>query len=110
MKERKVNPLGMTTKDAMSILKAVLDLVCSPGVTFILCRFILRARIRAYSNMASRIAVRHMSIHMTRADAPSSGLGELVLTVFSVLTLHKNRVTRRPSRPGTASGGIKKLT
>ena len=100
----------MTTKDAMSSLKAVLDVVCSPGVTFILCRLILRARIMAYSNMASRIADRHMSIHMTRADAPSSGRGEFVLTEFSVLTVHKNRVTSRPSLPGTASGGIKKLT
>ena len=68
------------------------------------------AKINPYSNIASKMAQRQISIHLTNAVDPSSGLAWLVVTVLSVLTVHKNRVTRRPRRPGIESGGIKKLT
>jgi hypothetical protein len=42
-------------------------------------------------------------------DVKPLTFGELVMTVFKMLIRTRKRVTRRVSRPATASGGIKKL-
>ena len=104
------NPVGMTIRAATSNFKAVLFFSWSIFVTFVLCCFIFMAKINAYSNVAIKIQARQRNIHRTMADVPLSALGVFVVTVFKVFTVHRNRVTRRPRRPGTASGGIRKLT
>jgi len=48
-------------------------------------------------------------IHMEMAVIPST-LGEMLLMVLKMLTSTRKSVTRSAMRPGTTSGGIKKLT
>ena len=62
-----------------------------------------------YSNRVDRMNSRHMMSHLTNAEAPSWGLGALLLTLFKVLIIQRNRVRSRPSRPGIASCGTIKL-
>jgi hypothetical protein len=44
-----------------------------------------------------------------KMDEKPSTFGELFVIVFKMLIRTRKRVTRRPSRPEVASGGIKKL-
>lgn len=48
-------------------------------------------------------------IHMEMAVMPST-LGEMLVMVLKMLTSTRKSVTRSAMRPGTTSGGIKKLT
>ena len=52
---------------------------------------------------------RQIMSHRTRAVGPLVARGELLLTLFNVFIMHKNKVSNRPRRPGMASLGTKKL-
>ena len=66
-------------------------------------------KIVAYSNRDKKTKNMHAIIHDEMAVIPST-LGETLVMVLKMLVSTRNRVTRRAMRPGTTSGGIKKLT
>ena len=63
----------------------------------------------AYSKMAARTNTLQEMIQSARAVVAPLALGVSLATELRVLIRHRNRVSSRPSRPGMASGGIKKL-
>ena len=52
----------------------------------------------------------HMTIHVTRAVGPEFDFGDFRDTELRVLTMHRKRVSSRPSLPGIAFDGTMKLT
>ena len=63
----------------------------------------------AYSNKARNTKNMQAIIHDEMAVIPST-LGETFVIVLNMLVKTRNRVTNSAIRPGTMSGGIKKLT
>ena len=106
-------PMGNTNSDIMSIplwdrgvrLFSLSGPILFSGSFWVICR----ARIMAYSEVAKKINTMHKEIHLTRAVDPSSGWGDFSLTEFRVLNMQRDKMTSKPKRPGTTSGGTKKL-
>ena len=71
---------------------------------------LVRARIQAYSKMATSMKARHATIHLTRAVAVPLALGVSLETEFRVLTMQRKRVSSIAILPGMTCGGIRKLT
>ena len=71
---------------------------------------VLCDKIQAYSKMAKMMKIRQEMIHWIMALALPPDLGDVLCVEFKVLTMQRNIVSKRPSRPGMASLGTRKLT
>ena len=71
---------------------------------------VLCDKIQAYSKMAKMMKIRQEMIHWIMALALPPDLGDVLCVEFNVLTIQRNMVSKRPSLPGMASLGTRKLT
>ena len=78
-----------------------------------LCRlrhdFFLRQSKKAYPTRAPKTNNIQTNIHAVMAFIPSA-LGDWVVTVLKILMSTRNKVINMAIRPGTTSGGTRKLT
>lgn len=66
-------------------------------------------RIQPYTAIAPLMNPVQMPAHCRMAVGPSWLLGLVSTRLLRTLTWHRNKVTSRPNRPGTISGGTRKL-
>ena len=78
-------------------------------ITFDLSLTSWKYRMVAYSRSARKTKNMQAIIQEAMAVIPST-LGETLVMVLKMLVSTRKRVTRRAIRPGTTSGGMRKLT
>ena len=84
-------------------------IITSIKITFDLSLTSWKYRMVAYSRRARKTKNMQAIIQEAMAVIPST-LGETLVMVLKMLVSTRKRVTRRAIRPGTTSGGMRKLT
>ena len=84
-------------------------IITSIKITFDLSLTSWKYRMVAYSRRARKTKNMQAIIQEAMAVIPST-LGETLVMVLKMLVSTRKRVTKRAIRPGTTSGGMRKLT